>query len=269
MQGASLVNVPLRRLLVVGDSSGIPGLLQRIPASRVVGMVAAENRPQYHDKLKLIAQDIGVPLLIQPPKLSPRYADFMNGVMQTAPDGLICNSYSMLIHADVLSIVSGRAFNVHAALLPRNRGPNPVQWALIRGDARTGVSLHVMSAVFDAGAVIDQEPLDILMLDTWVTLSSRLASASERLLDRVLPLLLKGDWQEVPQDESSASSNPRISPESFEIDFKQITDLQIYNLIRGQVSPLNGAYLTTATGVLRFASMLTLADVAELRALHA
>jgi len=257
--------LPIQRLLVVGDTYGVPEILARVPSGCVVGVIAAEIRPQYHEELKNQADGIGVPLLIQPRANSPDYPAFFYDLTKLFPDSLICHSYSMLIRGDVLSLVGGRAFNAHMALLPRNRGPNPIQWALIHGDKKTGVTLHVMDDGFDSGSIVDQESVDILNTDTWLTLLSRLRVAANRLLDRAMPSLLNGDWQAVQQDDRAAQHNARIPPESFEVNFSTMSDLQISNLIRSQVAPLMGAYLDTPSGRVRFTEYLSFERISEMR----
>lgn len=260
-----MTSLPIQRLLVVGDTYGVPEVLARVPSECVVGIIAAEIRPQYHEELKNLADGIGVPFLVQPRVSSPNYLDFLSGVSKLCPDSLICHSYSMLIRSDVLNLVSGRAFNVHMALLPRNRGPNPIQWALIHSDQRSGVSLHVMDEGFDSGSIVDQESVDISDMDTWLTLFSRVKVAASKLLDRAMPSLLNGNWQASQQDERIALHNTRIPAVSFEIDFAVMSDNQIYNLIRAQVAPLKGAYLDTSSGRLRFTELLPLKKIAEMR----
>jgi methionyl-tRNA formyltransferase len=260
-----VTSLPIQRLLVVGDTYGVPEVLARVPSGCVVGIIAAEIRPQYYEELKKLADGIGVPLLVQPRVNSPNYCDFLSCLTKLSPDTLISHSYSMLIRGDVLSLVSGRAFNVHMALLPRNRGPNPIQWALIHGDQMSGVTLHMMDEGFDCGDIVDQESLYILNIDTWLTLFSRLKMAATILLDRAMPSLLNGDWQAVEQDERAALHNARIQPESFEINFSTMSDLQIYNIIRAQVAPLKGAYLDTPSGRVRFTEYLPLETIAGMR----
>lgn len=260
-----VTSLPIQRLLVVGDTYGVPAILARVPSECVVGIIAAEIRPQYLEELKNIAGGLGVPLLVQPRVNSPNYLDFFSGLTRLCPDSLICHSYSMLIRGDVLNLVSGHAFNVHMALLPRNRGPNPIQWALIHGDQKSGVSLHVMDEGFDSGSIVDQESINISTMDTWLTLLSILKVATSKLLDRAMPLLLNGNWQATQQDERIALHNTRIPSESFEINFAVMSDLQIYNLIRAQVAPLKGTYLDTSSGRVRFTEIISLEKVAEMR----
>lgn len=255
----------IQRLLVVGDTYGVPEVLARVSSERVVGIIASEIRPQYHEELKNLADGIGVPLLVQPRVNSPIYADFFSELTKLCPDSLICHSYSMLIRSDVLGLVNGRAFNVHMALLPRNRGPNPIQWALIHGDQKSGVTLHVMDDGFDSGSIVDQVSVGISEMDTWLTLFSRVKAATSKLLDRTLPLLLSGNWQAVSQDERLALHNPRIPAESFAIDFDVMSDIQIYNLIRAQVAPLKGAYFDAPSGRVYFTEPTPLENIAEMR----
>lgn len=258
----------MKNILLVGDLYGIPELLERIPLSNIAGLVAAEIRAHEHDSLRELAHRSGLPLFIQPRKTSVAYADFQSRIAELRPDGLICHSYSMLIQKELLDLVGGRAFNVHMALLPRNRGPNPIQWALIHGDKQAGVSLHLMDETFDAGPIIAQEATDIEVAETWVTLSLKLKGLAQRLLDRALPIILQGSWEAVAQNEGCATRNSRISRNSFAIDFSSMSDLQIYNLIRAQVAPLVGAYLETPAGRQHFAQPLSMRQIAEMRGHH-
>lgn len=256
---------PIKRLLVFGDVYGVPEILSRVPFGDIVGIVAAEIRPQYHEELKNLAHGIGAPFFVQPRMSTSNYSIFFSSLVKLCPDSLICHSYSMLIPTDILRLVHGHAFNVHMALLPRNRGPNPIQWALIHGDQKSGVSLHVMDNDFDSGAIVDQETVDILGEDTWLTLHSKLMAAASNLLDRVIPLLLDGNWQATPQDIGLALKNTRISPESFAIDLAVMNDIQIFNLIRAQIAPLKGAYIETPSGRIRFTEQIPLEGIAEIR----
>ncbi|WP_431098453.1 methionyl-tRNA formyltransferase [Polaromonas aquatica] len=255
----------MKKIVLVGDLHGIPELLERIPRSRIAAVVVAGIRGHEHEQLLKLADLSGLPLIVQPRKTSAEYANFQSSISRLRPDGLICHSYSMLIQKEILDLVEGRAFNVHMALLPRNRGPNPVQWALIHGESQTGVTLHLMDETFDAGPLIAQESTEIGITDTWVTLSLKLKALTKQLLDRALPDILSGNWTAVRQNEAEATSNSRISKDSFAIDFAVMDDLQIYNLIRAQVAPLAGAYLQTAAGRQHFSELISIEQIAQMR----
>ena len=149
----------------------------------------------------------------------------------------------MLIRKDVLSSVGDYAFNLHYSLLPRHRGPNPVQWALINGDQTYGVTLHKMGKDYDDGPIVDQIEIAIDHTDTWVTLFDKVKAPANELLSRTLPLVLDGTVQYRAQDKTRIKRNSRIPSDSFKIDFANMSDLDIYNLIRAQVNPLKGPYI--------------------------
>jgi methionyl-tRNA formyltransferase len=259
------VSKPLFQLLLTSDASGVQSLLDVVPPDRIAGIVGASNRPAGHDALRKKASEIQAPFIIQPPFNRREYPIFLKLIERLSPDGLICRSYSMLVRDDIRELVGGYAFNMHASLLPRHRGPNPIQWALISGDERAGVSLHVMDGRFDGGDIISQESLEIDHEDNWVTLGARLSKLADSLMAREAPALLSGAWHAYPQDESLAKSNPRIPRQSLPILFDLMSDREIYNLIRAQSKPLVGAYVDTIEGRRHFPNMLTLDEIRTVR----
>ena len=256
---------PISRALLFGDSSGIPDLLSRLPKNAVAGIVASSVRPQHHGQLRALADGCGVPMIVHPRAQDAETGDFLRQLEALAPDGLICHSYAMRIGRPVLDLVHGLAFNLHWSLLPRHRGPNPIQWSLIHGDDVAGATIHLMDDDFDTGSIVGQSSIPIDPADTWVSLHQRLATCARELLDAVLPAILDGRWTAVAQDERDALRNPRISPDSFAIDFATMGDREIANLIRAQVAPLAGAHLDTTEGQRRFPEPLSLFEVAQLR----
>ncbi|MFZ4541504.1 MAG: methionyl-tRNA formyltransferase, partial [Rickettsiales bacterium] len=178
----------MQRILLFGDDYGIPDLLEQVPKTSIIALIAAGNRPQYHAPLMACAQHLAAPLLVQPSiKNAPAYQHFLDQLRALQPDSLLCHSYAMLLRAGILACVNGRAFNVHAALLPRNRGPNPIQWALIHGDTTTGVTLHVMDEDFDSGPIIAQQEVPIANDDTRVTLNDRIRVQTRTFLANNIP----------------------------------------------------------------------------------
>ena len=256
----------MQRILLVGDNRGIPELLARIDSGRVAALVVSSIRPAYHNELKRLADAAGHPLLVQPQYNDVEaYRQFVADVASLNPDGLICHSYAMLLRSDILQLVGNRAFNVHFSLLPRHRGPNPVQWALIHGDDRAGVSVHLMGEGFDDGDVVAQQDLEIGEDDTWSSLLAKLHELSSRLLDVTLPDILEDRWAAIPQDETLSVTNSRLPRESLPIRFDAMSDREIFNLIRAQVSPLAGAFVETSEGRVHIPEFVPLSQIAELR----
>ena len=244
------------KIALLCDNLGAPRLLRHVPQENVACIVAAEIRPQYLNMLKSLAKKHDVPLVVQRKN---------SCLSLKGADSILCDSYSMRVPETTLLDLSGRAVNIHFSLLPENRGPNPVQWAIIHNDPFTGVTAHQMAATFDSGPIIDQTKVSVAMDDTWVLLFSRLNHVAERLLAHVVPDLLDGKAVCTVQDESQATRNTRLTPESPRIDFRTMTDLQVYNWIRAQVAPLQGAYLEENGERLRFPRYLGFEGVASMR----
>ena len=229
------------RILLFGDGLGMPELLRHVPPAHVCGLVRAANRPQYHDALDQLAASTNLPLAIQPLPASPDYPHFREWVETLAPDLIWVNSYSMVVRADILRIPRLGGINIHGALLPQYRGCNPTQWAILRGEMVTGVTLHEMTPGLDEGAIIDQKRVPLYFEDTWRSAQARIGEATDRLIAENLPSILSGCWQAHPQDEARAQYHPRRHPEDGRFQWNQPV-YEIYNLVRALVAPHPGTF---------------------------
>jgi UDP-4-amino-4-deoxy-L-arabinose formyltransferase/UDP-glucuronic acid dehydrogenase (UDP-4-keto-hexauronic acid decarboxylating) len=254
-----------RRAALCGDTFGLPQLLRLLPPGRAVCLVGAAVRPDSHPALAALAREAGLPFLVQPRRGDPGHPGFLGALAELSPDLILVNSYAQLIPPEVLAISGGNGANIHWSLLPRNRGPNPVQWAIIRGEEETGVSLHHLDWEVDAGDLIAQQRVPILPSDTWLTLHARLSAASEELLAAALPELVAGRSPRRPQDRRAATVNARLGPDSPRIHWEAMTDRQVHDLIRAQVAPLAGAFCETPGGRIRFTGYVPLDAIPALR----
>jgi len=254
-----------RRILVFGDAFGVPQLLSHLQ-SGVVGIVGASTRPDSLATIGRVASERNLPLYVQPAADNPAYRSFRQAVADAAPNLILVNSYAMILKPDLLDLVQYHAFNVHWALLPRHRGPNPLQWALIHGDPKTGVTLHCIEQGLDSGDIVAQVAVEIRQSDSWATLRDRVIVAADDLLARTLPDILLGKIKRHPQDPSIATTNSRLTPESPRIDPATMNDEQIFNLIRAQIAPLPGAYFQAGAHIERFDRYIPLAEIPSLRA---
>lgn len=252
------------RVLVFGDEYGLPRLLPHLPAGSLIGIVASALRPDCLEGLRVLAGREQVPFAIQPGSGSLAYLDFLRQIRSLDPDFIIVHSYSRRLPSDLLACARQGAVNVHSALLPRYRGPNPVQWAIIAGERETGVTLHHLSQEFDGGDIVAQRALPIAFEDTWRDVYSRLEVATEHLLAETLPALLAGRSTRTPQDSRHACSFPRRRPEDGRIDWRSSV-VEIYNLIRALVSPLPGAFYETDGGTVVIDSYLRIPEVLGLK----
>jgi methionyl-tRNA formyltransferase len=252
-------------ILLFGDSWGVPLVMESAPRGSIRGVVAAEIRSSDQEEVRRIAADNQVPFLVQPRKHSEAYGAFLDHVRSIEHDLIIVNSYSMLLHPEILALPALGGVNVHPALLPKYRGSNPLQWVIINNERETGVTLHYMTTEFDAGDIIAQRRVPIFPEDTWLDLQSRIAGETREMLRTEIPRILAGTNQRTPQNEAEAFKSQRRRPEDGEIDWtRSVPD--IHNLIRALVAPLPGAFYYSQGQKIVLDKYLSPAQVAELKA---
>jgi methionyl-tRNA formyltransferase len=146
-----------------------------------------------------------------------------------------------MISTRILDLPRLGAFNMHGSLLPKYRGRAPINWAVLHGEPRIGMTLHRMVKRADAGAVVDQDGVDIGPRDTAEQAFRKVLPCARRVLARQIDALLTGTAHETPQDESAATYFGGRKPEDGRIDWTQ-TSRQIFNLIRAVTDPYPGAF---------------------------
>ena len=229
------------RILLCGDTLGVTQLLSHIPRKNVFGIIGSSLRPQYFDDLKKISIDTKVPFFIQPKLTSSRYIEFRSQIVETNVDIILVNSYSMIIRDDILSVPRLGALNIHTGLLPRNRGCNPTQWAILKNEFRTGVTLHEIDSGIDTGPIVDQREIPIFIDDTWLDIRDREYRAIDGLLKANLNGILSGTWKSHPQDNEIATTGYRRKPEDGEFIWSEKI-IEIHNKIRALIPPLPPAF---------------------------
>lgn len=235
------------KIICFGDILGLPQLLGHLPADSVTALVAAENRPQYHQELGDIGRAHGLSLIVQSSQKTGSYGEFFSRLQALAPDLILVHSYSMLLPPEVLALPRLGAINIHGALLPYYRGCNPIQWALCNNEGVTGVTMHYMDAGFDTGDIIAQQTVPIHFDDTWLTIRDRIVDATDSLLAEQVPEILAGRNGRSAQNEQAAKYWSRRKPEDGLIDWNW-SCITIYNLIRALVFPHPGAYYVADEG---------------------
>ncbi len=157
-----------------------------------------------------------------------------------SPDYIFSFYYRNMLPQEVLGTARIAALNMHGSLLPKFRGRCPVNWVLIEGQTKTGVTLHVMEVKPDAGDIVAQQEVEITLEDTAHSLSLKLAAAARDLMRGVLPQLQAGTFVRIPQQGPSSYYGGR-SPEDGLIDWHK-SALALYNLVRAVTHPYPGAF---------------------------
>lgn len=162
-------------------------------------------------------------------------------VESAAPDLLFSFYYRELLAPDLLDLPRLGAYNMHGSLLPKFRGRAPVNWAVVKGETRTGATLHVMTERADAGGIVDQEAVPIGPDDTALEVQQRVDAAAVAVLARRLEELKSGTAPIRPQDESAATRFGRRRPEDGRIDWTRSAK-EVHDLVRAVTHPYPGAF---------------------------
>lgn len=167
--------------------------------------------------------------------------DVVNQMREIEPDVIFELGWSQIISPDILSIPKKGCIGVHASLLPKHRGAASLNWALIRGDKKTGVTLFYLAERPDDGDIIAQKEFDIDDRDDIATLHSKSDIASAELLVENMDSIRDGTVKRIKQDTNQVSCTQRRRPEDGVINWKS-SSRDIYNWIRAQTHPFPGAF---------------------------
>ena len=200
--------------------------------------------------VKREALERGIPVL-QPAKA--RDPGFIASIAEVAPDVIVVAAYGQILPPSLLAIPRFGCLNVHTSLLPRWRGAAPIQWALLEGDAETGVTLMRMDAGLDTGDIVAAESTMIQPRETGQTLHDRLADIGARLVCRMLPEWIRsfrqpeegGRPRSQPQPTDGVTYARRLSKEDGRLDWSKPAE-ELDRRIRA-LNPWPGAFTTVGS----------------------
>jgi methionyl-tRNA formyltransferase len=187
--------------------------------------------------VKLKALELNLKVL-QPSTLKTE--EFSDQVKHIQPDFFVVIAFGHILSEEMLQLPKLGAINIHASLLPKYRGPAPIQWAIINGDSQTGVTTMFMDKGMDTGDVLLTKTETISPDDTAATLHDRLAKTGADLLIKTLKDLAAHKINPIPQDHSAATYAPLLKKQDGHINWhKPASELEPF--IRG-VTPWPGAF---------------------------
>jgi methionyl-tRNA formyltransferase len=196
----------------------VPCLEALLEHHRVLAVVTQPDKPAGRGlglqppAVKVRAMKAGVPVL-QP--VSVRKPPFLDELRALAPEMVVVVAYGKILPGDVLRVPAKGCVNVHASLLPRYRGAAPIQWAIIRGEKETGVTLMQMDEGMDTGDMLLKKSIPI---DDQVT-SGEMFGRLARLGAEVLIEGLSRELVPEKQDHSAATMAPMLEKETGRVDF--------------------------------------------------
>ncbi|MDY6791293.1 MAG: methionyl-tRNA formyltransferase [Thermodesulfobacteriota bacterium] len=187
--------------------------------------------------VKEAAQRFGYDV-IQP--ISLKNKDFFDTLSGLKPDMFIVVAFGHILSKNILGIPLTGAINLHASLLPKYRGPAPIQWAIINQEKETGVTTMLMDEGMDTGDILLSSKEKITKLDTSASLHDRLAVLGADLLLKTLKSFEMNNLNPAAQDHADATYAPLLTKGDGRIDWKKNAE-QIACFIRG-VTPWPGAF---------------------------
>jgi methionyl-tRNA formyltransferase len=187
--------------------------------------------------VKETAMNLGYSV-IQP--ASVRTAEFMSYIEKYTPDFIVVVAFGHIIPKNILTISKIATINVHASLLPKYRGPAPIQWAIINEEKETGVTTMLMDEGMDTGDILLSSKLKIRPDDTSDTLHGRLADLGANLLIQTLNAYETGDIHPIPQDHTQATYAPILKKNDGRMNWKLPAE-SLEAFIRG-MTPWPGAF---------------------------
>lgn len=169
-------------------------------------------------------------------------------IIKFCPDLLICADFGQIIPVNVLKMAKILSINIHPSLLPKYRGPTPIQATILNGDKETGVSIIRMDNEIDHGPILAQTKILIKQKENSPQLNQRLSVVSLKLLFEILPLIVNKELRETKQNDEEASFTKKLTKLDGEINWqKPLVNIQrqirAYYPWPGSFTSINGKRL--------------------------
>ena len=231
----------------------VPSLEALIGAGyEVVAAVTQPDRPVGRKKtltpppVKVCAQAHGVPVL-QFERI--RRKEGREALTALQPDLFVTAAFGQILSKAVLDIPRLGTINVHASLLPQYRGSAPINWCIVSGERKAGVTTMMTNEGIDTGDMLLRDEVEIGENENAEELTERLSRLGAQTLLRTLRALEDGTLVRTPQNEAEASYQPMLTSEMGEMDWSRSAQ-QLHDQVRG-LYPWPGAYTTMDGGVLK------------------
>lgn len=226
------------RIVFMGTPSFAVASLEALVRAghQVAGVFSQPDKPvgRHQNKLqptpvKECAQAHGIPVY-QPEKL--RDGTALALLRELDPELIVAAAYGRILPDDMLALPPKGCINVHSSLLPKYRGSAPINWAILNGEAETGVTIQEMVHDLDAGDIILQRATPIGADENAAALYDRLALMGGELLTEAVAQIEAGTASRTPQDHTQATQAPMLSKALSPVDWKR-SAREIFNQIRG------------------------------------
>lgn len=186
--------------------------------------------------VKQFAEEKGIPVY----QYESVSKEGLKEMQSLAPELMITAAFGQMLSTALLDVPALGCINVHGSLLPAYRGAAPIEYAILNGEKKTGITTMYTVRAMDAGDILEQDEITILPEDTAGTLREKLAELGAQTLKRTLERLGAGTLVATPQEEAKVSFAPSFPKGFGAVAFKKSSE-EIINFIRG-INPAPGAY---------------------------
>lgn len=213
------------KTIFIGTSEFAIPILEKIirePQFDVCCVITAPDKPVGRKKeitpppIKTAALKNNLPVL-QPKKIS----EIGGEILKLKPDLIITASYGQIIPKNILDIPQFGCINIHPSLLPKYRGPSPIQTVILNDDKHTGITIMLMNEKMDTGPIIAQKEIAVENNENYQDLEKRLSLESADFLLEILPQYIQGKIKPKTQNDTEASYTKILSRQDGQIDFKK------------------------------------------------
>ena len=210
----------------------------------ILGVVTNPDKPKGRG-MKMVASPVKEfalekGLKVYQPIRIKNNTEFIEEIKKLKPDVICVVAYGKILPKEILDIPERGCINVHGSLLPEYRGAAPIQWAVLNGDKKTGVTTMYMDVGMDTGDIILKEEVTIGDDETTGELWDRLSKIGGKLLVKTLKQIEDGIAPREKQGDNFTMA-PMLNKDMAKIDWENKTTQEIKNLVRG-LNPIMGAY---------------------------
>lgn len=225
----------LRVLFMGTPDFAVASLEMLVENTDVIGVVTQPDKPKGRGHklapppVKVFANECNIPVY-QPVKVKDEV--FLAELFKLNPDIIIVVAFGQILPKKILDLPKYGCVNVHASLLPKYRGAAPIEYSIINGETKTGITTMYMAAGLDTGDMLLKEEVEITEDMTADELRECLKTVGAKVLKETLEKITIGDIKPIAQDDALSSYAPMITKETGKIDWNK-SSKEIHNLVRG------------------------------------
>lgn len=217
----------MNKLLFIGNERLATGLPTDTPILKslltngyeISGVILAQSelgssRKSREPEIVQVAEQHNIPV-ISPAKIS----EIEDDLKAMEADAAVLAAYGKIVPASIINVFPKGIINIHPSLLPKHRGPTPIESVILNGELETGVSLMQLAPKMDAGPVFAQQAIKLNGDETKQQLADQLGSLGAGMLIKNLPAILSGELRATPQVDNEATYDQLVEKTDGVLDF--------------------------------------------------